>query len=78
VNLLLGLSEQQHDKKATLVSTFGQLTTAQWKGEREMYPKIIDAMRTAFYNKPSSPRVVDTHDSKDFRGDVTISRSRKK
>jgi hypothetical protein len=72
-NLLPGLSEQQHDKKSTLVSTFGQLTTAQWKEEKHMYPKIIDAMQTAFYNEPSSPKVVDTHDSKDFRGDVTIS-----
>src|SRR5271170_2962367 len=72
VNFLPGIGAQHHDKKTTLESTFGQLTTAQWKEEKHMYPDMIDAMKK-FYDEPSSPKVVDTHDSKDFRGDVTIS-----
>lgn len=73
VKSLPPLSQQQHKKKVTLLSTFRQLTPVEWKEERQMYPEIIDAMKTGFYNEPSSPKVVDTHDSKDFRGDVAIS-----
>jgi hypothetical protein len=73
VKVLGELSNQQHDKKASLISEFEKLSMDKWKEEKNMYPHIIKAVRTGFYTDSSGPKVVDTHDSKDFRADVSIS-----
>jgi hypothetical protein len=67
------LGEQQHPHKAALERKFGAISTGEWGEEISMYPDIFKALRTAFYNKESSPKVVDTHDKGDLRADGCVS-----
>jgi hypothetical protein len=67
------LGDQQHPQKAALEKKFGAISMNEWGKELNMYPDIFKALRSAFYNKDSSPKVVDTHDNGDLRADGCIS-----
>lgn len=67
------LGDQQHPQKSALEKKFGAISTEKWGDEIDMYPAIFEALRSAFYNKGSSPNVADTHDTGDLRADGCVS-----
>jgi hypothetical protein len=64
---------QEHQDRASLLSEFSKIPANLWKEEKDMYPDIRNAMQSSLYYTKTGIFVVDTHKSRDFPPDISIS-----
>jgi Protein kinase domain len=66
------ISEQDSPDAKQLSTEFAAIMTNAWTEEADMYPDVINALKSSLYSSPSAINVVDTSKLRDFPADVSI------